>query len=249
MEDTHPRAEGSLTQFLATMPKSYRHVFSERGMTDHAALVAARGDAVVRVGRFHSRRDLKAAPLCVVADDRPGLLAVISAALVTERLDVVHAEAYTRQRSGVGPEAVDVFWVHDRGGPERQDLDEDRLRSFEDTLRRFLLGERSLEEAQVSVARPTAAHLDTTVRFIEDGDGQLGVLEVETVDRAGLLLALSQALFTQQVQIVRSEVHTYRDRVQDRFSIRELDGNPIGAERRLAIQVAVLAAIDPNRRG
>ena len=84
---------------------------------------------------------------------------------------------------------------------------------------------------------------ETRVRFIEDEVGALSVLEVETGDRSGLLLALSQALFAQRVQIVQSAVRTRKGRVFDRFVVVELDGSPISPARRLSIQVAVLGAI------
>ncbi|MGC4091877.1 MAG: hypothetical protein QM756_29135 [Polyangiaceae bacterium] len=83
------------------------------------------------------------------------------------------------------------------------------------------------------------------VRFIENADGNFSTLEVETGDRSGLLLALSQALFQQRVQIIGSQVKTVKGRVYDRFHIVEFDGSAIGAARRLEIQVAVLSAVDP----
>ena len=65
---------------------------------------------------------------------------------------------------------------------------------------------------------------------------------------AGLLLAVSRALYAQQVQVIRSEVHTIGDRVVDRFRVAELDGTPVAPERRLEIQVAVLSAAEPAKR-
>lgn len=236
--------------FVASMPRGYRYVFSERGIRDHAGLALGRRGAIVRVGRFHSARDLGAAALCVVADDRPGLLAIMSAALVMERLDVVHAEAYTRRRDDASFEAVDVFWVRDLRAANVEAPSQERLESLEDTLGRLLRGEVSVAEAQAAAgSRPPPGTYQASVRFLEGGDGSLSTLEVQTVDRAGLLLALSHALFTRGVQIVRSEVHTHHQEVQDRFEIQELDGSPIGPDRRLEIQVAVLTAIDPARPG
>ena len=94
-------------------------------------------------------------------------------------------------------------------------------------------------------ALPTPSSTETVVRFLEGNDGSFTTLEVETGDRSGLLLALSQALFKQRVQIVTSQVKTVNNRVYDRFNIVEFDGSPITPARRLEIQVAVLAAIDP----
>ncbi|HYO97899.1 MAG TPA: hypothetical protein VER33_25510, partial [Polyangiaceae bacterium] len=92
---------------------------------------------------------------------------------------------------------------------------------------------------------PTPSAWETVVRFIENADGNFSTLEVETGDRSGLLLALSQALFQQGVQIIGSQVKTVGGRVYDRFHIVELDNSAIGAPRRLEIQVAILSALDP----
>ena len=232
--------------FDASMPESYRKNFDGAAIAVHARLSASRAPHTVKVGSFPSTRQGTA--LCVVADDRPGLLATISAALVIQRLDVIEAEAYTRREPDRPDEAVDVFWVrHDaperRGGPVTLD-DIEALRA---TLTGLLEGrvdrERASDPGFVLPATPSS--VETVVRFLEGDDGSFATLEVETGDRSGLLLALAQALFQQRVQIVASQVKTNGTRVFDRFSIVELDGKPIGAPRRLEIQVAVLTAVDP----
>ncbi|HEX6764382.1 MAG TPA: hypothetical protein VF103_02870, partial [Polyangiaceae bacterium] len=95
--------------FQASMPESYQRQFDAAQAAAHAHLSGSRAHSGVRVGTFPSQRQGTA--LCVVADDRPGLLATISAALVLQELDVIEAEAYTRRELGRPDEAVDVFWV------------------------------------------------------------------------------------------------------------------------------------------
>ncbi len=228
------------------MPRPYRYVFSPRGIADHARLSEERAGSTARVGRFHSRRDLGAAAICVVADDRPGLLAAISAALVSQDLDVVHAEAYTRRVDEGVHEAVDVFWVRDLRAANVEEVTDERLTALELTLTDILEGRLAVADVRRPQRRLARGASETNIRFIEGDDGELTTLEVETGDRSGLLLALAQALFEQKVQITRSEVRTEGDRVRDRFVLLELDGSPIGLARRLDIQVAVLAAIDPS---
>lgn len=214
-------------------------------MLAHYAIAEARGDEPVSIGVFPSGRAGTA--LCVVAEDRPGLLATISASLVLSRLDVIEAEAYTRRRTSSATEALDVFWVrHDPPELRNEPVGPEHVAQLKSTLVGLLAGK--LDAARIGeptrhVATPSA--VETVVRFIEDRDGSFATLEVETGDRSGLLLALSQALFNQRVQIVASQVKTTGTRVFDRFSIVELDGAPISATRRLEIQVAVLSAIDP----
>lgn len=187
----------------------------------------------------------------MIADDRPGLLAIISAAIVMCGLDVVYAEAHTRRLPNGKAEAVDIFFLR-HALPEQRKVRVSRqeIAALQETLIGLLEGRIDARGAtpprETALAPAPTGDIGTVVRFIESGDGVLGTLEVETGDRSGLLLALSRALFEQRVQIVESEVKTVEDRVYDRFTVVELDGRPISPERRLQIQVAVLSAIEPT---
>lgn len=231
--------------FRASLPDSYRRNFDVRASETHLVLSSERGERLARVGVFPSPRPGTA--LCVSAEDRPGLLATISAALVLCHLDVIEAEAYTRRRPGYPDEAVDVFWVrHDPPERRGEPVSPEDVLTLERTLVGLLEGKLDRNRISDPGRRPsTPGSVETVVRFIEDREGAFATLEVETGDRSGLLLSLAQALFQQRVQIIGSQVKTNGSRVFDRFSIVELDGSPISAGRRLEIQVAVLTAVDP----
>ncbi|MFZ5897156.1 MAG: hypothetical protein ACOY0T_39220 [Myxococcota bacterium] len=246
MKAVMPLSEDAIRLFASSLPESYRKNFEIGAVGQHARIALERESAPANVGTFLSTRGQGDA-ICVVADDRPGLLATISAALVMCGLDVTEAEAYTRRLPDRHNEALDVFWVRHES-PERRNVRVSREEI--DQLRQTLIGliEGKLERRRLGDStKPslTPAASETVVRFIENADGNFSTLEVETGDRSGLLLALSQALFNQRVQIIGSQVKTVKGRVYDRFHIVEFDGNPIGAARRLDIQVAVLSAVDP----
>jgi [protein-PII] uridylyltransferase len=243
---TEPPTRDPTPLFEASMPESYRKNFDATQMAVHAKLASSGASHVVRVGAFPSNRPGTA--LCVIAPDRPGLLATISAALVIQELDVIEAEAYTKRRPGLPDEAFDVFWVrHDPAARHAEPVTPDDIEALRSTLTGLLEGRVDRERlSDPSIIRPaTPSSVETVVRFLEGNDGSFTTLEVETGDRSGLLLALAQALYQQNVQIIASQVKTNGTRVFDRFSIVELDGKPIGAPRRLEIQVAVLTAVDP----
>ncbi len=183
--------------------------------------------------------------LCVIADDRPGLLATISAAFVKENLDIIAAEAYTRNLSSHQREALDIFWVQRLGVDDpRKPLTVGDMKRLEDTLASMLDEQLQPVNRQSSTPPPKpAGAIEANVRFVEGKEGQLSWLEVLTDDRAGLLLTLSRALFEQKVQIVSSHVRTEAGKVRDKFAITELNDAPISSERRLQVQVAVLTAI------
>jgi [protein-PII] uridylyltransferase len=241
-----PPSEDFLRSFAASLPASYRGNFDASAIATHARIARERESAPANIGSFFSNR-VPGAAICVVADDRPGLLATISAALVLCGLDVIEAEAYTRRIPGKHDEAVDIFWVrHEDPADHRLLLANEEILQLCQTLIGLIEGK--LERKRLdSSGRPhiTPAAKETVVRFIEGEDGTFATLEVETFDRSGLLLSLSQALFGQRVQIVGSQVKTRGGRVFDRFHIVEFDNKPISPARRLEIQVAILSAIDP----
>ncbi len=230
------RPEMSSRQFAESLPDEYRARFDPSQIAAHAHTAAGHGPGRVAARRFPWHGP-GVTGLCVVADDQPGLLSLISSAFAELGFEVDAAEAYTRHVDP--PQAVDVFWVRD---PERR-LNEARIQAFAELVEEIIAGKRA---AVRRAPRATTAPAGTTVRFIEDSQGHLSVLEIETDDRSGLLWAITHALFELDVQIVASRIHTIEGRVHDRFTIVELDGSPISSERRLAIQVALMTAIQPQ---
>ncbi|HEX4446325.1 MAG TPA: hypothetical protein VH044_06310, partial [Polyangiaceae bacterium] len=185
--------------------------------------------------------------LCVVGDDRPGLLSFISASLVIHRIDIVSAQAYTRRLSGGGGEAFDLLWLRrDGAADDAKRLTEADVAQIAGLIMQLLTGEVSIEAAvqRARSARTVPPGATTRVTFDEDADEGLVVLTVESFDRPGLLLAITLALFRANVQIIASDAGTRSGRVVDRFSICETDGTPIRRNRRGIVQIEVLGAID-----
>jgi [protein-PII] uridylyltransferase len=235
--------------FVESLPPEYSKKFDADVIAAHASVAAAREDAPVNVGLFGRAGN----GLCIVADDRPGLLALVSASLFLRHLDVSAAEVYTRDVPGRGREAVDLFTVRKTDAPAGSQLVQEDAARVRDTLARFMRGDGDpraevdkLVSAQSAAAGPKSA--EATVRFLADDAGGLSTLEVEASDRSGLLFTLASALYTNRVQIVQSNVSTVDGKVLDRFRVFEFDGSPIDAARRLEIQVAVLNAMEPASR-
>ena len=119
------------------------------------------------------------------------------------------------------------------------------MRHLEATLDALILEQHQPVNVHIPTIPPPArtGARETRVRFLEDREGMLNMLEVETDDRTGMLLVLSRTLFEQNVQIVSSQVRTEAGRVRDRFEVTELDDSPISPNRRLSLQVAILSAV------
>ena len=239
----------AVIEFIAGMPEAYRAGNGREAMLDHARLSITRGAATVAVSTFRSTRH-DGLPVCIVTDDRPGLLSLISAALVASGLDVVRAEAYCRDTAR-GAESVSLFWLR-AAGPQAGDawVAPSDVVLFR-TLLMVLLEGTLARDALLQHLRERGKAKSSTgvrVRFVAEDDRQLSAIDVETVDRPGLLFVLTDALTQQRVQIVRSEIRTIRGRAFDRFYVRELDGTAVSRRREAAISSAVLAALSPTFR-
>jgi [protein-PII] uridylyltransferase len=239
-----PSAAG--TSFEASMPERYRESFDASAIAEHAAIVARRGGFPAHV-EVCGRLPNGVTVVCVVADDRPGLLSRIAASLVIHSMDILSAQAYTRVSGEEAGEAVDFFWLRriGGGGPPLSDLECGRIA---DVLRALVTGERTID-TEVSGARAVPRQAFATRIAMTDTDKGELLMTIEASDRPGLLLAITRSLCRAGVQIIASDATTENGRVVDRFTIVELDGAPLRAHRRGILRVEVLSAIDAVSRG
>jgi [protein-PII] uridylyltransferase len=237
-------AEELVRRYLRSMPPGYSEVFDRAAVETHAAIVERRGSAATRVELWRELASGVSA-LCVVADDGPGLLSRISAAFVAHDIDVIAAQAFCRKRADAQTEAVDFFWVRriDPDSGEVRPIRSNDITSFGEMLDALVRGRANFDRAAQLARAQRAAGDSIRVRFeSDDGEGHT-VLTVEGPDRPGLLYAISEALFRERVQIVRSDVSTRGGRVLDRFHVTELDGARVHRARLLGLQTSILAAI------
>lgn len=224
--------------FARTLPRSYTQRFGDKVIAGHATTAAQRGDALANVGPLDAT-DPSVIGMCVVAEDRAGLLSLISDSFTRTGLDVVSAVGYTRKVPDRSAEAVDFFWLARQNGVIGP-LQLQEIEHVRETLLHLLAGELP----PPPLYRGPGRHGETSIRFIENANGKLCTLELETADASGLLRVITAALFAQGVRINGCKLTTHNGRVLDRFTVTELDGSVISPERRLQIQVAVISALE-----
>jgi UTP:GlnB (protein PII) uridylyltransferase len=238
--------------FISSMPVRYSQTFTRAMTEQHARTVWARRHRIVNVGAFKSP-GRRGTALTVVAKDRPGLLAMISLAMVTCELDIIEAEVFTRTCSELSAtdeqEAVDLFWV--RRKPPHDDIPVGAadIRKLRDTLTDFMKRAPSELLPLLENGYYTPASTGTSLRFLEDQEGRFTTLEIETNDRSGLMLSVCQALFGEGIQILGSRIKTITGRVFARFEIAELSERPVELARRHLIKLAILHAVDHLEQG
>ena len=81
------------------------------------------------------------------------------------------------------------------------------------------------------------------VRFVDDADGTLSVLEIEIPRQQEILGDVHQALFDIGIQTSNVELQVQADRVVERLQLIEADGSPVFRDRHLEVQTIVLAVV------
>ncbi len=231
-----------MTQFLYTMPAAYARAFGVAEATEHARIVSARGSQLV-----HAEICAVGAGslVCVVADDRPGLLALVTVALLVHGLGIQGAQVYCRTRADGQAEAVDFFRLQPPAAGE-VDVGPAEVAAFLQTLSELVT--EDMLAASRSSAPPAPARSSTRVYFeLEALRRGEHVLLVEAPDSQGLLNAVTNALHGQGARILASEIRTVDDMVHDRFEIESSDAQPLTDARLCDIQLSVHASLPSAR--
>lgn len=229
--------------FAASMPARYRVLFDTRAIARHAAVALRRAGRPAYAEVWRALPDGSAA-LCIVAEDRPGLLSAIAAALVLHKLDVLTALVFSRLLPGGESEAVDLVWVRRASQTDTDAVGPDESESIGEVLGAIVSGKISTEQiASQAAAPPSGTDPSVMVAFDAVDEDALSSLRVEAPDRPGMLLTITLALFQQGTQIVRSLVRTATGRAFNRFELVEFSGGPLSEERREQVRTAVHAAL------
>lgn len=230
------------------MPAAYHAAFDEAAIALHAAVVSRRESSATHVEIWKELPE-RVVAVCIVADDRPGLLSQISAALVAHEIDVVTAHAYVRTRADHTKEAVDFLWIRRVAGEggTRAPIRARDVAEMGAMIDALVERDVDVDAAARSGPAVRSADAETRVRFDDGaGDGTM-VLTVEATDRPGLLLIVTQAIFRARLQIVGLRATSERGRAIDRFHLAELDNKPLVQARLLELQIEIFAAIeDPD---
>ena len=198
--------------------------------------------------------------LAVVAPDAPGVLAAIAGALTANRVDVLGAVLGHVELPGdrIGRLVMDVFYVRDLKG-EAIPEDDARWGKLSADLRELLVGDRPDPEkvATLIARRRPASTLPkrvtpgvlTDIRLHDDST-QATIVEVATLDRVGVLYAITQTLADLGLDISLAKVATEGEKVADVFYVTR-GGKRItdDAERAVILQRLRLAVEAPGLTG
>ncbi|MDE2462457.1 MAG: [protein-PII] uridylyltransferase [Alphaproteobacteria bacterium] len=213
----------------------------------HARLMAdadAAGELLALSLQSNSFRAIS--DVVVYTPDHPGLFAQLAGAIAVCGGSIADAKIFTTSDGF----ALDVFSVQDQdGGPFTGGARTARLR---DTIARTLAGEvrprRALAKRR-SPARASAFNVRPRVDFDNDASATATVVEVEGLDRAGLLYDVTNSLFKSGLSISAAMVATYGERAIDVFYVRDGFGHKIFHPGRIAtVRERLLKALEGDEK-
>jgi [protein-PII] uridylyltransferase len=181
--------------------------------------------------------------IIVYTPDHPGLFSQLAGAIAVSGGSIVDAKAFTTT-DGFG---LDIFSVQNMAGEAFDDAA--RLARLRRTIERTLTGEfrpRAAIAARAGQRRTSAFRIKPVVHFDNEASRLATVVEVECLDRPGLLYDVTKAITESGLSISSSMVSTYGERAIDVFYVRDGFGHKITHENRIkAVRARLMAALAP----
>ena len=211
----------------------------------HARLTAASEAAGEQVATaFGTDRFTAITELTVLAPDHPRLLALLTGACAAAGANIASAQIFTTT-DGVALDTLLIQREFESETDERR-----RAERIVELIGKAVKGDIRIRQAVAEHTRPKRRLQPFTVepRVIIDNESsnRLTVVEVNGLDRIGLLYDLTEALWRLNLNIGSAHITTFGERAVDVFYVTDLTGAKItDAARREAIQRRLLDVLRP----
>ena len=209
--------------FLSTdIETQVRHMGLLRRIRDDGLEIAT----AINTNRFQEITEIT-----VVAPDHPRLLSIIAGACAAADANIVDAKIHTTSDG----RALDSIYINREFANDDAELRRaERVGAMiEDVLR----GKQRLPEVIAqntkSRRRQKAFKISPRVRINNNLSDTFSVIEVECLDRPGLLSDLASALADLKLDIGSAHAITFGEKVTDSFYVRDLVGHKIEDEERI----------------
>ncbi|MBM3519305.1 MAG: HD domain-containing protein, partial [Alphaproteobacteria bacterium] len=195
----------------------------------HQALMARAGGPAL-TAEFETDKFTAITELTVYVADHPRLLALIAGACAAAGANIAGAQIFTTA-DGM---ALDRILIQ-----REFDGEEDEKRRAErviDLIGKALRGEIWLKEAVARAHRPqrrlSAFTVEPRVIVDNQSSNRYTVIEINGLDRIGLLYDLTEALYRLNLNIASAHVTTFGEKAIDVFYVTDLTGGKIESEER-----------------
>lgn len=212
---------------------------------DHQKLMARAKVEGTAVATEVSTDDFTAiTELTVYAPDHPRLLALITGACAAANANIAGAQIFTTS-DGM---ALDTILIQREFSDEKDE--HRRAERVAALIRQALTGEAKVHELVARAHRPQGRIKAFTVapRVIVDNESsnRHTVIEVNGLDRIGLLYDLTQALYRLNLNIASAHIATFGERAVDVFYVTDLTGAKVVSDaRRERIESRLALVLSP----
>jgi len=222
---------------------SYWLTFDDAAHERHARLMTqadANGDLMSLTAESNAFRAVT--EIVIYTPDHPGLFSKLAGAISVSGGSIVDAKVFTTSDGF----ALDVFSVQDAdGGPFG---DKARVARLRQTINKTLTGEvrpHAVFAERKPRKRTSAFRVSARAHFDNEASTIATVIEVEALDRPGLLYDVTHALFESGLSISSAIVSTYGERAMDVFYVRDGFGHKIFHPERLkSVEERLLRALE-----
>ncbi|MEQ9146256.1 MAG: [protein-PII] uridylyltransferase [Parvibaculaceae bacterium] len=247
-------AKEALAETLADWPKTRLETYMRRHASGywlsfdtetharHAEMIwEGRDEPLVVSARPDAYRDVT--EITLFTQDHPGLFSRFAGACAAANVGIVDAKIFTT-RDGM---ALDTLWVQD---DHHEALKETRrLDRLEDTIRKVLSGDLlppdAIEQRSKRQSRINAFTVAPNVYIDNDASDQFTVIEVNGLDRPGLLHALTRTFFHLGLTIGSAHIATFGERAVDVFYVKDLIGQKVtNANKKKAVERQLMEALE-----
>lgn len=209
------------------LPASYLNSTSPDQIAEDLRLLAALGPREVKVhGCYQPDTRTVQFTIGTTEDVAPGIFHRLTGALTSQGLEILSAQIHTLADLLV----LDRFWVVDPdfAGPPPPERLEQIHRALVDSLLNPAESPKFRRTWSVGGSvRPTHAHAQDRVLVDNHTSRDYTVLDIFTVDRRGLLYAITRTLFELGYSVWRAKIGTYLDQVVDVFYVTDQQGHKV----------------------
>ena len=226
---------------------NYWLAFDEDELERHARLMTkADADQKLLALAAETNHFRAVTDIIVYTPDNAGLFSQFAGAIAMAGASIVDAKAYTTSDGF----ALDVFSVQDAEGEAFGDAE--RLKRLRQSIEKTLRGEirpRQMLTRKLPRGKASAFSIKPKILFDNEASRIATVIEVECLDRPGLLYDITHAIFEAGLSISTAMVATYGERAIDVFYVRDGFGHKIVQPSRLeAVERRLKAALGPEVR-
>ncbi|MEP0944807.1 MAG: [protein-PII] uridylyltransferase, partial [Rhizobiaceae bacterium] len=180
-----------------------------------------------------STRDFEAiTEITLLAPDHPRLLSTITGCCAAAGANIVDAQIFTT-KDGRALDSIYVTRLYENLDDERR-----RANGIAETIKKVLAGEtrlaKLLEDKSKPKRRSAAFTVEPSVMINNELSDKFTVIEVEGLDRPGLLSDITAALADLSLDIASAHIATFGEKVIDSFYATDLVGHKIISPQKLA---------------